>query len=104
MYGKLIPYALTGLFVAILAYGLHDMRVEILQSRHRSALQAQAGEMATKCEEAQKVTREVSNDLQTRLRALNRRYADAVGVRSQYCVYVHPAGTPSGSDAAAGNR
>lgn len=97
---RLLPYGLTALISLGGAYYLHSWDVDRLTHKHELALSAAETAAAQRCAAAQRITTEVSNDLQTRLAVLNNRLADAQRLRRADCIAVHPAAAAGGHDAA----
>lgn len=96
---RLIPYVLTIMLTAGACWTVHGWLVDRLETRHAADLLTQKLAVTAQCRAAQKVTMEVSHELQGRFSDLNRRYA-AARLRQSDCTVVYSPGTPAGHDAA----
>lgn len=82
----------------LVSYGTHKIVMMYVKSQHEIELATLLADMTKKCKEAQAITREVSDEYQSQISALNRRVADLKRVRTQ-CVpfYSDPTGGHHGS-------
>jgi hypothetical protein len=82
----------------LVSYGAHKVVMMYVNSQHEIALATLEVDMTKKCKEAQAITREVSDEYQSQISALNRRVADLKRLRAQCVpVYADPTGGHNGA-------
>lgn len=84
----------------LVSYVVHSVVMMYVNSQHEIALATLEADMTKKCKEAQAITREVSDEYQSQISALNRRVSDLKRLRAQCVpVYADPPGGYNGAGA-----
>jgi hypothetical protein len=78
---------------AVLGYLLHAVDVARLEAKQRAAITDQVATDTKSCNEAKKITEDVSNDYRQKSETLATQLADAVSLRKSQCVIVSTTGS-----------
>ncbi len=88
-----------------LSYLLHTVDVDRIEKKQRDVLAAQAIELTTKCDSDKKITLEASNDLQSKISALNSELISVKRLHPSSCIVpVRPADATRCNDGAAARK